>query len=257
MITIKITDVENTKSFTFQNSKVLGGLMNQINGFEYATPVISIDEVAGDQGAVKVNSKFGRRVCSFVYTITCDVLDNRKLILAAMRQTGFLKLVEFTTLDNMNLQFEAYVSKFVAPYTSMMKPVLIELTVPDWRLYSQTEHTSTISRNDSGIVNNAGDEFTNPILRIKGPFTNAIVTNLNNGTALSITTTLIAGEYVDINTKNQTVVQDDGTELYSALDGTPDFIILEPGNNTIQFSDTGGDVNTELDVIWRDAYLGV
>jgi phage-related protein len=257
MKTIKVTDVENSKDYTFQNSNVLGGLINQVEGFEYPSPIVSIEEVAGDQGAVEVNSKFGRRVCSYVYTLTCDVLDSRKLILAVMRQTGFLKLIEFTTLDDMALRFEAYVSKIIAPYSSMMKPIMIELSAPDWRFYSQTEHTTTINRNSSGVVTNAGDEVSQPVLRLKGPFTVATVTNLNTSDTITITETIIAGEYIDIDCKAQTIKEDDGTSRYSSATGTPDFLTVEPGDNTFQFTDTGGDVNTKLDVIFRDAYLGV
>lgn len=255
---IKVTDQQTAAFYQFENSNVLGCIINDVQGFEDSIAVNSIEDVASRIGAIAVNSKSGRRLVSWVARLTCDVLSERRSMLLALRRTGFLKLIEFETIDGLDLRFEAYFDKLKAPYSSVLnKPMLLQFSAPDPRFYSQTLNSQTIARNASGVINNAGTDITHPVLRIHGPITTATVTNLNNDLSISLTQTLIAGEYIDIDSLQNTITLDDGTKIYSAANGTPEFPFLEPGNNTIQFVDTGGDANTELDVIWRSAYNGI
>lgn len=255
---IRVTDVENSVNFQFENTKADGCLLSDLQGFEDSVAINVIEDVASPIGAVGVNTKSGRRILTFTARFTCDVLDQRRDMLAALRRTGFLKLIEFETVDGLDLQCMAFFDKLNAPYSAALnKPMLVQFSAPDPRLYSQTLHTTTVSRNSTGVVTNAGNEVTNPIFRINGPISTASITNLNNGDQIDITYSLGSGEYIDIDALNQTIKLDDGTPIYSAADGTPEFPTLDPGANSIQFADTGGSGTTDLDVIFRDAYNGV
>jgi len=258
MLYIKVTDQENSVFFQFENTGVAGCLLSDIEGFDDAVAINSIEDIASKIGATEVNSKTGRRLMSWVARFTCDVLDNRRAMLSALRRTGFLKLIQFETIDGLDLQCEAYFDKLKAPYTSALhSPMLLQFTAPDPRFYSQTLHDQDIARNATGVIANAGTEMTHPVFRIHGPLTTGTITNLNNDLEIVITQTLLLGEYIEIDTLHQTIKLDDGTSVYSAVTGTPEFIFLEPGDNTLQFADTGGGTGTELQVLWRDAYNGV
>jgi hypothetical protein len=228
--------------------------MNQFEGFEYPISLVSVDDVANAGGAVAVNSKFGRRLMSFSATFTCDVLVTRRTMLAALRQTGYLKLIKFTTLDNIQLQTEAYITNILAPYTMMKKPILIEMVSPDWRFYSQTEDTESVAAGATEVIANGGNEITNPVFEITGPGSSIAVDNLSTGEGFTITDTLISTDVVVIDTVNKTVTKN-GANAYSTFSG--DFFSLLPGNNSIEFTVTGDDVTTNLDVIYRDAYNGL
>ena len=255
---IKVTDVENVVSFQFDNAIGDGCLILNPEGFEDSVAINSIEDIASRIGAKEVNSKSGRRIVSWNAMLTCDALANRRLMLAALRRTGFLKLVEFETPDSLALRFYAYFDKLKGPYSSAInKLMMLQFSAPDPRFYSQTLHTQEIARNTNEVVENIGTDETCPVFRINGPFTSATITNLNNDQAITITETLIAGEYIEIDCANQTVKEDDGTSRYSSITGTPEFITLEPGENTIQFEDVGGDANTTLEVDFRDAYNSI
>lgn len=176
-------------------------------------------------------------------------------MLKVLRQSGAMKLLKFTTLDDLTLQAYIEILSVRHPYSGLVRPFLIEMVAPDWRFYSQTEVSQNIVPSVSEVVTNSGNDVSQPVLRIHGPITMATIQNLSTGEQADITYTLINGEYIDIDTLNRTVELDDGTAIFSAFSG--EFPKLEPGDNTISLLVTGGDGNTSLDVIYRHAYNGV
>lgn len=275
MKSIKITDVENSVSFTFENDRALGGLINQVEGFEYPQAIPVVQDVARN-GAIGVTTKFGRRNCSFVTRFTCDVLDTRQEMLAALRQTGELKLIQFTTLDDLTLEFYAYVKRVLAPYTSMKKPVLIELEAPDWRFLSQTsfefETAQTVLSGGGtipgampwaipipvgapSVIDNIGTDEADPVFTIDGPGTLFTVGNQTTGEEFIINQSLSAGETIEVDVANRTVLLNGTTSIYSSLSG--DFWTLQPGMNVIRFLASGRDTPTLLTIAYQYAYLGV
>ena len=280
MNSITITDQVSLLSYVFQNDRALGGLMNQIQGFDYPMPIVTVADVAARSGATAVNSKFGRRLASFVYRFTCDVLSERQDMLKVMRQDGNLKLVEFTTLDSLDLQFEAYINKISTPYTSMIKtPTLVELVSPDYRLFSQslTEYNTSPTTSTGGTpiptaipidftisgsgtpnltVVNGGNEPTPPTFVINGPGTTFTIQNITTGESMTISTTITVGETITIDVKNRTVTQGTTTNIYGLFSG--DWFDIPVGTSEIFFNASSGtDANTSLDVSFRDAYIGV
>lgn len=280
MQTITIIDQSNSQQYIFQNSRILGGLINQVEGFEYPNPIVIVADVANRSGAVAVNSKFGRRLCSFVYRITCDTLEERRNILAVLNQDGILKLIKFTTLDSLSLQFEAYINAVRASYHRLQKPFQIELLAPDYRFYSQTLKTfSTAPTTGAGgspiptpipmdfssftgtpnlDVDNDGNVSTPPVFTIHGPGTTFTIQNITTGKMITISTTITAGEEIEIDIANRTILQG-STNIYGLFSGDllKDMELI-PGVNELYFNaNSGTDINTSLDVAFRDAYLGV
>lgn len=255
MMYIKVTDQDTGATYTFENTKADGGLLSRIEGFMYPSVNASIEDVAGARSAVPVNSKFGQRLMSWAYNITCDVLETRRAILAAMRQSATPKLIEFETLDGLALKTYGYVTKVSSVYkTQMTNAIYFEVRAADWRFYSQALQSNHLDPNVNEIVNNAGTELTPPVFTITGPGNDIEVVNLTTGESFEIGN-LSAGEVVVIDTDKHTVTLD-GDPAASIFVG--DFFSLAPGNNDLDFLvPTGSDGNTDLLVEWEHAYNGV
>ena len=255
---LKVTNPTDGKSFTFYDN-ANSVILREFEGFEYAEVRNVIEDISGKQSAIYITSKFGRRRISWEGDlVSSDVFTLRRTMLAAMRQTAELKLIEFTTYDDLELRCEAEIVKVLNPYNHKVHTFLIEAICPDWRFYSQTEHEND-SDEASQTINNAGNEMTDPAFRIYGPLTEVTINNLMTSESLTITldeySGLSDGEYIDVNVKERTVKLDDDTSIYSDFDG--EFFSLIPGNNTLQFSTVGGNGNTSLKTTWRDAWNGI
>lgn len=257
---IEVIDQNTNYSFSFYDNYD-GVILREFEGFEYSPVRSSIEPVAGPQSGIYVTSKFGPRIMSWVGDLVGEsIFTNRRLLLQAMRQEGRIKLIKFTTYDDLELQCEAEITKIVFPYTHQIHTFLVEATAPDWRFYSQSQ-TDVSSANSTQNVTNNGNEKTDPVIRIHGPFTSVTVTNLSTSQTFTITldeyTEIAESEYIEINVKERTVKNDSGESLFAYFSG--DFMDLQPGVNTIQFSPVGGDEygNTSLEFIYRDAYNGI
>lgn len=260
MKTLKITDSQTTENFTFYDTqRSNGAILRTVDGFEYPSVRASIEDVAGRKSSVYVNSKFGNRVLTITaYLFGTDAVScflRRRQLMEVIRQEGYMKLIEFTTLDNIALRFEAEITKLVAPYSKVNKPIMLDLIAPDWRFYSQTESTDTMLPGGVTVISNGGTEKTDPVLEITGPANSIQVSNLTTGESFTLSENLTAGQVLTINMKEQTVVLGSSTNKFSIFSG--DFFVLEPGNNSIEFLATSTTGATKIDVIYRDAYLGV
>jgi len=254
---ITIIDQDDSNEITLYDAGE-ESILREFEGFEYPEVKSVIEDVAGKKSAVHVANKFGRRNMSIIGDIVgSDIFTARRNLLALLRQTGSMKLIKLTTYDDLLLQCEADITKVVAPYTHTIHNFLIEMVAPDWRFYSQTEHTN-LSADSSQVINNAGTERTEPVFRIYGPFTS--VTLINNSNAEEFTLEygvygVDEGDYIEVDCLNRTVMLNGITPIYSAFSG--EFFSILPGNNTISFIPIGGSAATQLRTKWRDAYNGI
>jgi phage-related protein len=255
MKSIAIVDQVSSESFTFYDNAG-GTILRSFEGFEYAEVRHSIEEVAGERSAVYVTSKFGKRLVSWEGDLVSnDVFTLRRQLLSVLRQRGEMKLIKFTTYDDLDLQFEAEVIRVANPYTHKIHSFLIEVIAPDWRFYSQTEHEEEVADGATEEIENAGNERTDPVIRIEGPGTSFTILNGTTGKGFTITNTLLEGEYIDIDVKEKTIINDSEESVYADFSG--DFPSLEPGTNEVDFSAVGGGAATKIKVIYRDAYNGL
>lgn len=257
MQTIQFIDQDDNKEFLLEDNGQTS-IIREFEGFEYPDVRSAIEDVAGKQSAVHVTSKFGRRRLSVTGDIVgSDVFGTRRELFSVMRQTGQMKLVKILTYDNLALQFEADIVKVVAPYNHKVQSFLIELVAADWRLYSQTLHEE-ISSSASQVIENAGNERTEAVFRIDGPFTEVELTNNSNSESFALEIDgygVEEGHYIEVDCFNRTVKLDGVTPIYNAFSG--EFFSLLPGENTLTFNVTGGSGSTGLRTKWRDAYNGI
>lgn len=281
MKNLTIIEQKDWNFFTFYNNAI-GTILREFDGFEYASVQESIDDVAGPYGSVYITSKFGRRQVSIQGDLVGgDIFSKRRLLSRALRQTGVIKLIKFTTYDDLNLQFEAEVVKVLNPYTHKIHTFLIEMVAPDWRFYNQTLSSfnvgqtivgggasipanipwdiasSVASQTDvSNIITNEGNESTDPIITITGPGTNFLVRNNTTDEEFTLDYVLMAGGEVVIDVRRRTVVLNGITNIYPSLDGV--LWSLIPGQNELRFLvSTGLTVETNLNISFRDAYSGI
>lgn len=90
-------------------------------------------------------------------------------------------------------------------------------------------------------VVNPGDVEAEPVWTLAGPMTNPVLTNTTTGAKLSLTTALLTGQTLTIDTRFRvkSVIRNDGTKLFSALSNDSALWTLAPGTNTISVVTTG------------------
>ena len=277
---ISVVDELHNKVFDFYDNN-LGTILRSFEGFEYADVKSAVEDIPGKPGAAYLTSSFGRRIFSWSGDLlNGDVYALRREMLSPMRQSGNIKLIKFTTYDDLELQCFAEITKVVSPYTHSVNSFLIEVVSPDWRFYSQEPGTFSIGQSIAfggaeiaidipleipveagegstvGTATNEGNDETDPFFTITGPGTDFTIRNETTDKEFILTTTLLAGEYVEVDVLNRTVKLNGVTNIYSDFSG--DFFSLEPGDNEISFlSASGWDDDTNLALSFRHAYNGI
>ena len=270
-----ITLTDGINQFTF-NDNADGTILREFEGFEYPnTRPVLIDLPARD-GSLYIGSQFGSRRLSWSGdVVNPNIFARRRSMLSSMSQ-GQLKLLQFTTYDDLELQTYVEIKKVVMPYTHMVHGYLIEAVAPDYRFYTQelTTETVQITEQSGGmaiptpipgpigggasipvVVDNVGNANTFPILTITGPGTNFTIQNLDTGQSMAITIELNAGETIVINTLNRTLFKGN-QNVFGSFSG--DWLWLQPGNNRFFFNaQLATDENTQLEIQFRSAYLGI
>lgn len=278
MLKIKVTEQSNNVSYEFFNNSE-NCVLNGFQGFDYPNIKSAVADIPGRIGSALIASSYGRRIISWNGELVgSDVFGERRAMLSAMRQVGTMKLIEFTTYDNLALQCEAEITKVDSPYNHMIQAFLIEAVAPDFRFYSQTLHEDSMAESQieggtsiptpvpidfdgsgsSGGLNivNLGNEDTPISFTIKGPGEGFTVRNDTTQKQFRINYAISVGDEIVIDTKNKTVLLNGTYNIYSALEGY--FWELVSGTNRIFFiADSDADENTLLEMRWRDAYNGV
>lgn len=137
--------------------------------------------------------------------------------------------------------------------------MVLEFTLPDPFLYSDTLTTNTTTINTSPktfTVNNAGTvENCNPQITLNGPLSNPEITNTTNDVSVKYNGSISAGHSViiDINplTDEFRAITDLGANVIGNVthDGDAAFMVLDAGNNAMSVTDdthTTGTVTIEF-----------
>jgi hypothetical protein len=174
-----------------------------------------------------------------------------------------LTWLKFTTQGGLSLQTQVQLNAEIqAPLVSgevTIGDFRIELIAEDPVFYSQTETATDIAFSaGSGTVTNSGNSAVYPVIRVHGAITDAVITNTTLGKTVSFTgLTISAGNYVDIDMLNETVLYNGITNYYSYI-SSDDFWWLAEGANTITISGTiGGSGNRKVTVTFRAGYVGI
>lgn len=106
----------------------------------------------------------------------------------------------------------------------------------------------------SAIIRNRGNFPYEPKFRINGPCVAPRIINETTGKTLLLNGTLTAGQVLEIDTREGSVLLG-GASRFDWLDlSVSEFFTIEPGNNQIRWSPASGD-GSSLDVLWRNARI--
>lgn len=134
-----------------------------------------------------------------------------------------------------------------------------ELVAPDPRLYETTLNTQQRTGTGSVVVNNAGNIATPAFVQIEGA-TNLgglFITNetLDQMVQLTSVPALLAGETLDVDTGERTVMHDGDWSPGLVTPSTSDWWLLTPGSNTITVTGSALQAGTTIRVRWRNARI--
>lgn len=162
------------------------------------------------------------------------------------------------------------VLSFYAPdpywYDPEQQTTTVTLDVDGGLEFPVYDGAAEIAFNDTDIddtedINNAGDVDAWPVIRITGAGDNPVITNNETGKLMSLTQSMDANDYIEIDMENATIVFYDDTagSTTSALDtmsAASEFWPLVRGHNEINFVFTGG-AGATMTMTWYNRYLGV
>jgi hypothetical protein len=115
-----------------------------------------------------------------------------------------------------------------------------------WPLVWAGSHSSSV------VVTNSGNAPTSPLVRLWGPLTNPSITNVTTGRTVSLTLTIVTGDYVDIDFAARTVLLNGTANRYPDLN-LAQWWTLAPGNSSIALTaDLGAG---SADIVYRSAWL--
>lgn len=108
-------------------------------------------------------------------------------------------------------------------------------------------------------VNNTGDVNSWPTWVITGPGSTITLRNLTSGENLVLSTTLLAGETVTIDTRPgfKSVSKNDGTNLFSSLSTTSVLWDLRAGNNSIRLEMGGSTSASAVQLTYKPRFLSL
>ena len=152
----------------------------------------------------------------------------------------------------------------------------LQLVATDFRLYSESEKSSTItlpvsggitfpfdfpesfgaSSGGSATLTNAGTLATPPTIVFHGPMQNPRLSNDTTGQTMELTYTLNEGDQITVNMQARTMIQGTNTNRMSTKTTTSRFWELAPGANVLSFAATSFDAGYVV-ITFRDAYIGL
>lgn len=262
-----------------------GFLISRLEGFDF--PEIDIDIVSRGSwhGARLGRYKYDRRIMSIEIEIwgsnASDFETKRRQLELALRLTGGLKTVKFTTRQGLNLQFDAILnSKFSAPYKKgavITCIARVEFVAPYPFLVAQSAQTPELPIFEGGgfaipfdipldmsntesetsiFVTNNGNAIAFPTIRIYGIIENPSIINNTTGEGISITYTLEGvDDYIDIDLYNRTAVLNGATNIKQHVTG--DWFALMAGSNELRLTASSSGTGARAVVTFRDSYLGI
>lgn len=259
-----------------------------VQGLDMATIRLSSYEKIGEHGAFISNQLYGERLITlegYIYAQDLPTFNLRRRALSNIIQINkdansvpVPHLVQFTTMDDVALQFYGYLKSFKMDMTLLTKADFqLQLFCPDFSLDNQFLTTTALGTVSpvggciipiiipavldpavGGVVNcvNNGDCDAYPIITLNGPLTDPIIESDTLNRFIALNLTLAVGESVVIDMKNKTIMKGT-TPIFSDVIAGSNWFWLIPGSNLISLitSNTGDAGNASI--AYRDAYLGI
>ena len=258
-----------------------------IRGLESATRRITSFNRSGQNGQTISTNFFGGRLITWEQVIigedNSDYLSNRLLLLKALsferdsNGKAIKKTVEFTLDDG-----TAYTATYVARQPKLPHKNVnfargfvilecekegLEKSESDTSIYLSTgggfdipfsiSFDISATTGGSAIVQNNGDIDSYPTITLHGALVNPTISNQTTGKSLHLTGLSTSGsDVVTIDMRARTIKLDN-QNYFAYKTSASDFWTLEPGSNTILFTDTTFNSGTHATVSFASNYSGV
>lgn len=241
-------------------------------------------------GAFVPNQLYGGRLITFkglVYANNVsDYQERRRALEAAVAisrdASGALMplVLKMTTDDDLELQVNVYNKGFDFPHKDMMNDrYKLDLFAPEFYLVSQEElninafvfqgggftipfeipFSMGVAGSTVSSINNDGNSLAYPFYILRGPLTTPTFTNQTTGDSFALSSTLNAGEVVEIDTVRGTVVfrlTEDGDPVNHRQYFSGDFAPLARGENIVNLITASGSDTGLISIIYRHSYTG-
>lgn len=99
-------------------------------------------------------------------------------------------------------------------------------------------------------IDNPGDVSAYPVWSIQGPIDSIVITS-DEGQSFSYEAAILSGDTVTINTKDGTVIDDAGDNMYANLGSSPKLFRIPAGNSSLSVSATGATGATAIAMYYQ------
>lgn len=260
------------------------GVLTEITGLDSPEVRESADDLVQMDGGIHGDFFYGRRpmVLTGIFLNPASATDRNTRQDRLMRATNALRgnaTLRWTPSGGVEQFLALRRQQPLRVEGNWQKQFQVALVAADPRIYSWALNSQTVSAASGGtsgraysksysvsypaisasgqlFVVNAGNTETFPTLIVTGPGSNPVLTNQTSGKSLYLTYTLGAGEYLEIDTLNRTVLLMGSTSRYGAINfALSDWWGLVPGQNDVRLGFSSSSAGASLEVRWRDAWV--
>lgn len=263
---VKKVTINESLDLTTEN----GYFLQQISGLGYKTR-FSVNQILSRHGAKLGNAVFDNKSVRFIIAVLGETpsqhIARRNLIFQNLSldqySTDDKVRIDLTLSNNQELMIEGIIESVDQPIdvsSQIESMVSIALTTEFPFLRSEKIYTATIPIVNGGgasvpmtipldftegasggytTVANGGNVFSFPVIRFYGPLEDPVLTDVVNNKSLSLAITIDTGDYIEIDTYERTVIDQDSANQLDTLSG--EFLTI-PASTENRFKLTTGEV---------------
>lgn len=246
--------------FNDQTDRDYVGMLTEVSGLDSAEVRENADDLVQLDGGIHGEFFYGRRPMTLTGMLlnpaSADDRNRRmtKLMRAsnAMRSDGVLSW----TLEGGYEQFlRVRRANPLRMDGAWQKSFQCALVAADPHIYG-IELKTLWSEADAVTADNKGNALSYPLLTVYGAGSNPTITNNTTQGSIALTYDLNSGDYLTVDTLNRTVMLNDTTSVYEAVDFlNTEWWGIAPGENSIEVNWDSSGSDASLVVQFRDAWL--
>jgi hypothetical protein len=258
-----------------------------IQGMDFPATRTSVLARPGEHGSYFPSQLYGERrvtLQGIVYATTVATHETRRSdlekILDIERDTYGLpkqKVLKFTTQNGVALRWLCVAaSSLKMDVTDIMHSRFLVDLVGDYNIEASAATTQAFTLSVSGgwtlpvtlpaaWAGSSGNQFTLvggttdawPTITFTGVLSNPSMRNITTGKTFALTYNCGATETITANMRDKTVTNNIGTNLINYVTPASEWWTIQPGNNVVNFSTSGGSDTGTASFSYRKAYLGI
>lgn len=248
------------------DANYVGILTPDSSGHDSAEVRESFEDFTESDGAVHGLFYAGRRPWVLNGTIIASSVTNRNTKVDKLRRACYAlqgdSVINWTSTGGVAMQSTVRLQSRLAFTGGYVKQFQIPMIAADPRIYSVATTTTAVGIGVGNVtVTNNGDALTYPIIKLRGPMTDAVISRGTQG--ISVVYTLIATEELWIYPETGRVIksinstgQPISIDAYSSVTfGNTSWWGLAAGANSVNVTMTGSTGASAVNLFFRDAFI--